>query len=125
GAAGWGSRGPPAGGRPAPGASPGRPRVGGVLASRPIWLVSLATFLFSAVQVAWISYLPLYLSEVAALSAVAAGAVLGQAQIAGTLGRVAFGLLSDRVVGGRPPDGAGPGRRAPGRPRPRPRAARP
>src|SRR5262249_2555429 len=33
--------------------------------------------------------------------AVAGGAVLGQAQIAGTLGRVAFGLLSDRVFGGR------------------------
>jgi ACS family hexuronate transporter-like MFS transporter len=70
-------------------------------ASRPIWLVSLATFPFSSVQVAWISYLPLYLGEVAGLSAVAAGAVLAQAQVAGTVGRVGFGVISDRVFGGQ------------------------
>jgi ACS family hexuronate transporter-like MFS transporter len=78
-----------------------RPRLGAVLTSRPIWLVSLATFLFSSVQVAWISYLPLYLGEVAGLSAVAAGAVLAQAQVAGTVGRVGFGVISDRVFGGQ------------------------
>ncbi len=100
-AAGLGYREPPADGTPGPGATPRRPRVGKVLTSRPIWLVSLATFLFAAVQVAWISYLPLYLSEVAGLSAVAAGVVLGQAQLSGTLGRVVFGVLSDRVFGGR------------------------
>ncbi len=72
-----------------------------VLTSRPIWLVSAATFLFAAVQVAWISYVPLYLSEVVGLSPVAAGAVLSQAQAAGTAGRVGFGVLSDRLLGGR------------------------
>jgi ACS family hexuronate transporter-like MFS transporter len=81
--------------------SRGAPDPRGVLASRPIWLVSLATLLFAGVQVSWISYLPLYLREVVGLSTVAAGAVLGQAQIAGTLGRVFFGVLSDRVFGGR------------------------
>ncbi len=100
-AAGLGYREPgSASGAAAPARSAG-PRVGAVLASRPIWLVSLATFLFAAVQVSWISYVPLYLSEVAGLSAVAAGAVLGQAQVSGTLGRVFFGVLSDRVLGGR------------------------
>lgn len=79
----------------------GTPNVRAVLTSRPIWLVSLATFLFAAVQVSWISYLPLYLSEVVGLSVVAAGAVLGQAQVSGTIGRIFFGIVSDRVLGGR------------------------
>lgn len=72
-----------------------------VLRSRPIWLVSLATFLFAAVQVTWISYVPLYASETLGLSTVVAGALLGQAQVAGTLGRVVFGVVSDRLFGGR------------------------
>jgi predicted MFS family arabinose efflux permease len=72
-----------------------------VLASRPIWLVSWATCLFAAVQVSWISYAPLYLSEVVGLSALGAGAVLGLAQAGGVLGRVGFGVLSDRLLGGR------------------------
>jgi sugar phosphate permease len=83
-----------------PGAGAG-PRVAAVLGNRAIWLVSLATCLFAAVQVSWISYVPLYLAEVAGLTAVAAGAVLGQAQVAGALGRVVFGVLSDRLFGGR------------------------
>jgi predicted MFS family arabinose efflux permease len=83
------------------GEPPGAPGVAAVLGNRAIWLVSLATFLFAAVQVSWISYVPLYLSEVAGLSVVAAGAVLGQAQLAGALGRVVFGVVSDRVFGGR------------------------
>jgi predicted MFS family arabinose efflux permease len=78
-----------------------QPGVRGVLESRAIWLVSLATLLFAAVQVSWISYVPLYLSEVVGLSAVAAGVVLGQAQVAGAIGRVFFGVLSDRLFGGR------------------------
>jgi predicted MFS family arabinose efflux permease len=78
-----------------------RPRPRGVLRSRPIWLVSWATFLFAAVQVSWISYAPLYLSEVVGLSALGAGAVLGLAQAGGVLGRVGFGVLSDRLLGGR------------------------
>jgi predicted MFS family arabinose efflux permease len=78
-----------------------RPRPRRILASRPIWLVSWATFLFAAVQVSWISYAPLYLSEVVGLSALGAGVVLGLAQAGGILGRVGFGMLSDRLLGGR------------------------
>jgi predicted MFS family arabinose efflux permease len=78
-----------------------RPRPRGVLVSRPIWLVSWATFLFAAVQVSWISYAPLYLSEVVGLSALGAGGVLGLAQAGGVLGRVGFGVLSDRLLDGR------------------------
>lgn len=99
-AVGLGYREPPRESAHAGGIRPGpRPRV--VLASRPIWLVSWATFLYAAVQVSWISYAPLYLSEVVGLSVIGAGAVLGLAQGGGILGRVGFGVLSDRVLGGR------------------------
>ena len=99
-AVGFGYREPPRESAHAGGSRPGpRPRV--VLASRPIWLVSWATFLYAAVQVSWISYAPLYLSEVVGLSVIGAGAVLGLAQGGGILGRVGFGVLSDRVLGGR------------------------
>lgn len=47
------------------------------------------------------SYLPLYLHEVGRLTMVRAGAVLGQAQAAGAVARVAFGVVSDRLFGGR------------------------
>lgn len=100
-AAGVGYRDPPAEERGPGIPAPRRPRIGAVLRSRAIWLVSLATLLFSTVQVSWISYLPLYLAEAGGLSAVAAGAVLGQAQVGGIVGRVAFGMLSDRLFGGR------------------------
>jgi sugar phosphate permease len=80
---------------------PGRPDISSVLRSRPIRLVAGASLVFAAVQVAWISYLPLYLGEVVRLSPVAAGFVLGQAQVAGTVGRVLAGFVSDRVFGGR------------------------
>ena len=100
-AAGVGYREPAADPGPGTTAARGGPRVGDVLASRPIWLVSLATFLFAAVQVSWISYVPLFLGEVAGLSAVAAGVVLGQAQVSGALGRIFFGVVSDRLFGGR------------------------
>ena len=78
-----------------------KPRLRGVLVSRPIWLVSWATFLFAGVQVSWISYAPLYLSEVVGLSVLGAGVVLGLAQTGGILGRVGFGIISDRLLGGR------------------------
>jgi ACS family hexuronate transporter-like MFS transporter len=99
-AVGLGYREPPPGTAGAGGRGRGtQPRL--VLLSRPIWLVSWATFLYAAVQVSWISYAPLYLSEVVGLSAVGAGLVLGLAPAGGILGRVGFGILSDRLLGGR------------------------
>jgi sugar phosphate permease len=89
----------PGGGVTASPAAPSGAR--GVLRSRSIWLVSWATFLFALVQISWISYAPLYLAEVVGLSAVGAGFVLGLAQAGGAVGRVGFGLFSDRVLGGR------------------------
>jgi predicted MFS family arabinose efflux permease len=72
-----------------------------VLASPPLWLLSLSTLIFAALQTVWIAFLVLYLHEVVELPLVRAAGYLAQAQLTGILGRVVFGLLSDRLFGGR------------------------
>jgi ACS family hexuronate transporter-like MFS transporter len=84
--------------RPAPGA---RSPVLAVLLTRDLWLVALATSVFAAMQTVWMAFLALYLEGVVGLSLLAASRYLALAQGGGALGRVAFGLLSDRVFGGR------------------------
>jgi predicted MFS family arabinose efflux permease len=80
-------------------------RVGGglraVFLTRDLWLVAIATGIFAAMQTVWMSFLALYLQEVVGLSLLAAGRYLALAQVSGMAGRVGFGLLSDRVFGGR------------------------
>ena len=72
-----------------------------VLASPALWWVALATLIFAGLQTVWLSFLVLYLHEIVGLSLVVAAGYLAQAQVTGILGRVVFGLLSDRVFGGR------------------------
>lgn len=83
---------------PAPGT---RQAVRTVLLTRDLWLVALATLAFAAVQTVWMAFLVLYLTDVVGLSLLAAGRHLALAQVAGMAGRIGFGLLSDRVLGGR------------------------
>jgi predicted MFS family arabinose efflux permease len=91
---------------PAPVAAPPRPREGrspvrDVLLMRDLWLVAIATGGFAAMQTVWMAYLVLYLREVVGTSLLAAGRYLALAQMAGMAGRVVFGILSDRLFGGR------------------------
>jgi ACS family hexuronate transporter-like MFS transporter len=72
-----------------------------VLTTRDLWLVALATLVFAGMQTVWMAFLVLYLQNVVGLSLLAAGRYLALAQVAGMAGRIAFGLLSDRVFGGR------------------------
>ena len=72
-----------------------------VLRTRDLWLVAAATAVFAAMQTVWMAFLALYLQGVVGLSLVAASRYLALAQGGGVLGRVAFGLLSDRVFAGR------------------------
>ena len=72
-----------------------------VLLTRDLWLVAIATLMFAGVQTVFMAFLVLYLTDVAALSLLAAGRYLALAQIAGMAGRIAFGVLSDRTFGGR------------------------
>jgi predicted MFS family arabinose efflux permease len=78
-----------------------RGAVATVLASRDLWLLSLATGIFAAMQTVWMSFLVLYLESAAGLSLLAASRCLALAQVGGMAGRVLFGLLSDRLFAGR------------------------
>jgi predicted MFS family arabinose efflux permease len=79
----------------------GRAAIRAVLLTRDLWLVALATGVFAAMQTVWMAFLALYLQAAVGLSLVAASRYLALAQAGGMLGRVAFGMLSDRVFGGR------------------------
>ena len=72
-----------------------------VLGNRDLWLVSSATLIFAGMQTVWMSFLVLYLTEVVRISLVRGGQYLVMAQVSGVAGRVIFGMLSDRLFGGR------------------------
>lgn len=84
--------------RPTPGAP--APSVWSVLRSRDLWMVAGATLIFASMQTVWLSFLVLYLQDAVGLAVVAAASYLAQAQTMGMVGRVAFGLLSDRTFAG-------------------------
>jgi len=89
-------------GAPLPRRQPGeRGRLALVLTNRDLWLVSVATLVFAGMQTVWMAFLALYLEAVVGLGLLPASRYLAIAQGGGVLGRVAFGLLSDRVFGGR------------------------
>ena len=86
---------------PLPPAAPGaRGTIASVLTSRDLWLLSIATGVFAAMQTVWMSYLVLYLQGVLGLTLIAASRLLALAQFGGMTGRVLFGMLSDRLFGG-------------------------
>ncbi|MGH7324586.1 MAG: MFS transporter, partial [Candidatus Rokuibacteriota bacterium] len=72
-----------------------------VLGTRDLWLVALATLVFAGMQTVWMAFLVLYLTDVVGVSLLAAGRYLALAQVAGMIGRIVFGMLSDRTFGGR------------------------
>jgi MFS transporter, ACS family, aldohexuronate transporter len=90
---------PPATAR-APGPST-RGTIAAVLTSRDLWCLSLATGVFAAMQTVWMSYLVLYLQGAVGLTLLTASRLLALAQFGGMTGRVLFGMLSDRLFGGR------------------------
>jgi ACS family hexuronate transporter-like MFS transporter len=81
-------------------ASRGGGSIRAVLGMRDLWLVSGSTFVFAAMQTVWMAFLVLYLEAVVGLTLLAASRYLALAQAGGMVGRVVFGLLSDRVLGG-------------------------
>ncbi len=86
---------------PLPPAAPGaRGAIASVLTSRDVWLLSIATGVFAAMQTVWMSYLVLYLQGAIGLTLITASRLLALAQFGGMTGRVLFGMLSDRLFGG-------------------------
>jgi predicted MFS family arabinose efflux permease len=82
-------------------AAPERPRFRAVLGNRDLWLVGVSTLVFAGVQTVFLSFLVLYLRDVVHIALVVAAKYLVAAQCSGAVGRIGFGLLSDRLFGGR------------------------
>ena len=84
-------------------AAPVREKTGfwAVMRNRDLWLVGASTLIFAGVQTVFLSFLVLYLRDVVDIPLVVAAKYLVAAQVSGTIGRVVFGMLSDRLFGGR------------------------
>ena len=72
-----------------------------VLGQRALAVLAACSFLFSAVQVSVATYSVSFLHETLGLSLVAAGVALSVAQLAGVVGRIAWGAIADRGLGPR------------------------
>ena len=83
------------------GPAPARPGFWAVMANRDLWLVGVSTLIFAGVQTVFLAFLVLYLRDVVQIALVVAAKYLVMAQVSGVIGRIGFGLLSDRIFGGR------------------------
>ena len=72
-----------------------------VMANRDLWLVGVSTLIFAGVQTVFLAFLVLYLHEAVDIAVLVAAKYLVAAQCSGAVGRIGFGLLSDRIFGGR------------------------
>ncbi len=92
--------------KPAPGDSrEAEPRSGGriglVVRDRGIWFACLFAAAFQGFQPVVTSYLILFVRDELGMSAVASSGLLGVSMAGGTAGRIAWGLASDVMRGGR------------------------
>jgi nitrate/nitrite transporter NarK len=69
-----------------------------VWANRRIRELSILSAVYSAVQISFTTYLVSFLKIELAYSLIAAGLIFSAAQIAGVLGRIAWGAVADRVL---------------------------
>lgn len=67
----------------------------------PLRVLALCSFLFSAIQVSVTAYMVTYLTQALGLGLLAAGVALSVSQLAGVVGRVAWGVVADRGLGPR------------------------
>ncbi|MCP5259441.1 MFS transporter [Ottowia sp.] len=75
--------------------------IGMVFRHTPLIVLAACSFLFSAIQVSVTAYMVTYLHESLAMTLVAAGVALSVSQLAGVVGRIAWGAVADRGLGPR------------------------
>lgn len=71
------------------------------LTSADVLLAALVAATFNLVQSSLITYMVLYLNSVVLLPVLLAGFYLALIQVSGAAGRIGWGLVSDRLLGGR------------------------
>jgi MFS family permease len=72
-----------------------------VWSDRPVLALAVTSGVYSCVQTSFLTYLVSYLKLGLGYSLVTAGSVFAVAQLAGVAGRVAWGMLADRLVAAR------------------------
>ena len=73
-----------------------------VCANRPVLALAVTSGVYSSVQTSFITYLVSYLKLGLGYTLVSAGFVFAMAQLAGVLGRIAWGAVADRFLAPRP-----------------------
>jgi len=69
-----------------------------VLTHRPLLRLAIISFFYGGMQLCLITYLVIYLTKNIGITLIAAGLTLSAAQIAGTVGRIFWGILADRFL---------------------------
>ena len=72
-----------------------------VLSHRPLRQLAIISFLYAGMQLCLFTYLVIFLTNDIGLALVAAGFILSAAQLAGTIGRIFWGVLADRYINPR------------------------
>lgn len=72
-----------------------------VISNRNVLLLGFEGFFRVGVQNAFLTYLILYLQKILQLSVITASLFFGLAHVGGAIGRIAWGLVSDRIFGGQ------------------------
>jgi MFS family permease len=72
--------------------------VGLVLRTPRLRDMTLTSFVYGGVQITLVSYLVTFLTESFAMSLVLAGLVMAASQVASVLGRIAWGIVADRLL---------------------------
>jgi MFS family permease len=93
--------GPARGGAPLPAAGPHLSELGAFLSRRPFVVLLVCGLGLSIAQASVLAYLALFARERLGLGIVAAGGLLAVAQAGGTVARLGWGAVSDRLFGGR------------------------
>jgi MFS family permease len=72
-----------------------------VLRERRLAVLALTSFVYGGAQITLVTYLVAFLTESFALSLVVAGLVLSASQLASVAGRIAWGIVADRLLSRR------------------------
>ncbi len=78
-----------------------KPQLKEVLSNRNILILAVEGFFRVGVQTAFLAYLILYLQNALKLSVITAGFFFALAHASGAIGRITWGLVSDRIFGGQ------------------------